>query len=84
MTTHEAQRAEVDANYEAFKKMLPNLMPRHKGRWALMRHGECVEAFDTLRDAHLVGKRLYEDGIFSIQKVTNIIADQGWFSHAGR
>lgn len=81
---HEELQKEVDANYEAFRRMLPNLLPRHAKRWALMRYGECIDLYDTLRDAHLAGNRLYEDGIFSTQEVTTSIADQGWYSHAGR
>ena len=81
---HEELQKEVDANYKAFRRMLPNLLPRHAKRWALMRHGECIDLYDTLRDAHLAGNRLYEDGIFSMQEVTTLVADQGWYSHAGR
>ena len=78
---HEALQAEVDANFEAFQRMLPELLQRHRGRWALMRRGECVECYDTLRDARLVGRRLYDDGMFSTQEVTTHVADYGWHSH---
>ena len=64
--------------------MLPNLLPRHTGRWALMRRGECVDLYDTLRDARLAGSRQYPDGVFSTQEVTTTVVDQGWYSHAGR
>lgn len=79
---HEAIQAEVNANFKAFQRMLPELLQHHRGRWALMRHGECVECYDTLRDARLVGQRLYEDGVFSTQEVTNEIIDMRRYSRA--
>ena len=81
---HEELQKEVDTNYEAFRRMLPNPLPRHAKRWAPMRRGERIDLYDTLRDAHLAGNRLYEDGVFSTQEVTTLIVDQGWYSHAGR
>ena len=81
---HEELQKEIDTNYEAFQRMLPNLLPCHAKRWAPMRHGERIDLYDTLRDAHLAGNRLYEDGVFSTQEVTTLIVDQGWYSHAGR
>ena len=71
---------EVDDNYEAFKKALPQLLARHPNRWALMRRGEFVDFFDTLRDAELVGTLFYDHGLFSVQEVTERVADLGWFS----
>ena len=74
-------QAEVDANFEAFQKMPPELHKREADRWALMRHGECVGFFDTLRDAHVAGEALCEDGLYSVQQVTAAVVDFGWFSH---
>lgn len=78
----ETHQAEVNANFKAFQRMLPELLQRHRGRWALMRHGKCVECYDTLRDARLVGQRLYEDGMFSTQEVTNEIPYMGRYFRA--
>ena len=75
-------QTEVDANFEAFQKMLPELLGRESNRWALMRRGECVGFFDTLRDAHIAGHALFEDDLFSVQQVTAEAVDLGWFSHA--
>ena len=75
-------QAEVDANFEAFQKMLPKLMRREANRWALMRHGECVGFYDTLRDAHIAARAQYDDALFSVQQVSNAVVDLGWFSHA--
>jgi hypothetical protein len=34
MTLREAQRAEVEANYQAFEAELPDLLKRHPGKYA--------------------------------------------------
>ena len=79
---NESLQKEIDANFEAFQKMLPELLQREANRWALMRHGECVDFYDSLRDAHTAGRALYEDGLFSVQQVSAAAVDLGWFSHA--
>ena len=50
---------EVDANFEALQKVLPALLPYEADRWALMRHGECFDFYDTLRDAETAGRAMY-------------------------
>jgi len=78
----EKLQAEVEANFAAFRKMMPELLGRERNRWALMRHGECVSFYDTLGDAHTAGSALFEDGLFSVQRVSAEVVDLGWFSHA--
>ena len=73
---------EVDANFRAFQRLLPELLRRDANRWALLRHGECVACYDTLRDAHTAGRAQYADGLFSVQQISTIVVDLGWFSHA--
>lgn len=80
-TLTEAQR-EVDRNYEAFVELLPQLLVPHRGKWALLRDGELIAVFDTARDAHLAGSKLYPEACFSVQEVTDRPVDLGWFSHA--
>ena len=79
---NESIQKEIDANFEAFQKALPDLLPREADRWALMRHGECVDFYDTLRDAETAGRAMYEDRIFSVQQVSDAVVDLGWFSYA--
>lgn len=76
------KQAEIDRNYEAFRKILPSLMETHVGRFALMRYEEPVAFFDTVRDAMVYAVKTYEDGLFSVQEVTQKPVDLGWFSHA--
>ncbi len=73
----------VDKNYAAFRKALPGIMQQQAGRFALMRHAEIVDFFDTAADAVTTGKHLYKDGEFSIQKVTQTPINLGRFSYAG-
>ncbi len=78
----EARQAEVDRNYAVFREMLPDLLADHAGRFALLRHGEVVEYFDSVRDAAVVAFKAYADGLFSVQRVSENAADLGYFSHA--
>ena len=77
------QQREVDRNYEAFKKELPGLLKSDPGRTALMRAGEVVMCFDTERDAIEVGRKMFNDRRFSIQKIRSRPIDLGYFSRFG-
>ena len=57
--------------------MHPEPLQREANRWVLMRHRECVDFYDTLRDAHTAGRALYEDGLFSVQQVSAAVVDPG-------
>ena len=82
MTDAKEIQKQVDQNYEAFKTMLPELLKANSGRWALVHNQELVAVFDTARDAQVAGESLYKNRLFSVQEVTNRVADLGWFSHA--
>lgn len=77
-----ARQIEVDRNLEAFRTQLPGLLKTHAGKYALLRHQEVVEFFDTLTDALIAGQKLYSDQLFSIQEITDSAVDLGFFSHA--
>ena len=79
MTNRELHR-EIDAYFDAFQEMLPDLMACQPDRWALMRRGECIAFHDTLRDALAAGHLQFVDGLFSVQEVTTKAIDLGWFS----
>jgi hypothetical protein len=78
----ETHQEEVDRNYQRFKELLPSILEKHAGKFALMRHGEIVEFYATAADAMRTGRKFYDDGLFSIQKVTAEPEDLGFFSHA--
>jgi hypothetical protein len=73
---------EVDRNYEAFRQFLPTIIQEHRGKYALMRDGQIVTYFTTPVDARAAGEKLFSDGLFSIQQVTDTAIDLGYFSHA--
>ena len=75
-------QAEVDKNYEAFQKLLPKLIEEHNGRFALMRGEKVEQIFDSIHDAVVFAKEKYDDDLFSVQEITEQIADLGFFSHA--
>jgi hypothetical protein len=75
-------REQVDKNYEAFITMLPTIIGMHRDKYALMRDGLAVGYYSTLEDAYMTANKFYPDGQFSVQKVTDIPVDLGFFSHA--
>jgi hypothetical protein len=76
------KQQEVDRNFAFFKAELPTILPQHMGKYALIRDKKIHGYFDTVVDAQTTGSKLFEDNLFSIQKVTNEIVDLGLFSHA--
>lgn len=72
----------VDRNYGAFKTMLPDLIRTNPGDWALLRNEELEAVFDTAKDAHTAGKKLFPDRAFSVQEIRVRVVDLGRFSHA--
>lgn len=83
MRSNADRDAEIQGNYEAFKTMLPDLLKEHRGRYAVLHHRELVEVMDTVGDAVRLAVRLYPDGEFSVQKVTDRAINLGWFSNVG-
>lgn len=82
-TERPTQREEVERNYRAFRKRLPDILREHRNKFALMRDAKIVDFFDTSRDAFVAGSNMYADGRFSIQEVTDQAVDLGYLSHAG-
>jgi hypothetical protein len=75
------QRLEVDRNYDAFTRMLGGIIKMHRDQLALMRDEEIVGFYDTPHEALEAATRLFSDGIFSIQEVTDEPIDLGFWSH---
>jgi hypothetical protein len=79
----DATRRQVEANYRAFQEKLPSISATHRGKFALMRDGQIIEFFDTVRDAYVAGQKLFQqDQLFSVQEVIETPVDLGFFSHA--
>jgi hypothetical protein len=77
----DARQTEVDQNLEFFLKELPRLSAQ-RGKYALIRHQQIVDFFQTPMDALTAGNSAYPDRLFSIQQVTDAVTDLGYYSHA--
>ena len=76
-------RSEVARNYEAFVRKLPELLSTHRGKFALIHDAKIADFYDSAGDAYKAGVKHYGEGAFSVQEVTDLRADLGFFSHAG-
>lgn len=79
--TLEERTAEIDKNFQAFKKLLPTIKSLHSGEYALLRKRKILRYFASASDAFIYAEKKYSDGVFSIQKVTDAVVDLGYFSH---
>jgi hypothetical protein len=77
-----ATQEQLKRNYDAFVEKLPELLPLHGGKFALMRDGEIIEFFDSARDAVLSGTKAYPDKEFSVQEVADRAANLGFLTYA--
>jgi hypothetical protein len=75
------QSEEVDRNYDVFVRVLSDLLPDHRNQFALMRDGGIIAFFSNPGDANVEGMKRFDDGIFSIQEVTDEPIDLGFWSH---
>jgi len=65
------QKQEIDRNYDAFVRILSDILPAHRDQLALMRDGEIVGYFNTPRQALVAAAEQFPDGVFSIEEVTD-------------
>lgn len=73
---------EIEANLEYFQQELPKIEPENHGKYALIRHQKILGYYDTVTDAVTAGNSSYSDKIFSVQQVTEVPTDLGFYSHA--
>ncbi len=77
------QAEEVDKNYEYFQALLKKGDLNHKyGKFALLKNKKILDYFDTRDDAKRCASIACEDGVFSIQKVSNEVDNLGFLSYA--
>jgi hypothetical protein len=74
---------QVDRNYDAFLKLLPELLKRRPGYFALMHDEEIVEFFDSAAKAVANGLNQFGVGKYSVQEVKSQAEDLGFYSYAG-
>ncbi|MCX7362674.1 MAG: hypothetical protein NTV97_12565 [Alphaproteobacteria bacterium] len=78
----ENRQTEIDRNLAFFLRELPELMSRHAGKYALLRHEEVTGYYDTVADAVAAGNSLYPDQLFSVQQVSDAASNLGHYSYA--
>jgi hypothetical protein len=79
---NDAFDAEVDANFDAFRHQLPELLKNHPGGVALMRNCEVAGVFGDVGEALAAGMARFTYRLFSVQEITDKPVDLGFFSHA--
>jgi Family of unknown function (DUF5678) len=82
MEMSQSVREQVDKNYEAFVSMLPNIIAQYRNKYALMKDGQIIGYYSTLEDAYMTANKFYPNELYSVQKVTDVPIDLGFFSHA--
>ena len=77
MSDADRRSKEVDANYEAFVRLLPTIIDRHRGQYVLMKNKRILDYFSSAIEAWTAGELMVQDKLFSIQEVTDVPVDLG-------
>lgn len=77
----QAREQEIERNRIAFTQELANLPAERQGKFALIRHQQIIDYYDTPLDAMRAAKQ-YADQMYSIQQVINTAVNLGFFSYA--
>lgn len=77
-----AKEAEIDANFERFLELLPDLMADHAGQYALLRDRQVQDFFESALDAQIAGNQRFPDGLFSVQEVSDAVEELGYCAYA--
>ncbi len=73
---------EVDANYQAFRLLLPSILATHRGKYALMKDEKILGYYSSPVDAREAADLAIKDGLFSIQYVSDVAISLGYFTDA--
>ena len=76
------RQEEVDRNYDAFSKLLPEISAAHRDEFALMKNGEILGFHASAEEARVSADTLAADGLYSIQFVSLEPIDLGAYTHA--
>jgi hypothetical protein len=77
-----AKQQEIESNLQSFLAVLPTIPATQKGKFALLRHKEIIGYYDTVADALRTAQHLYSDNMFSVQQVTDVAVNLGFYSYA--
>ncbi len=74
---------EVDRNFEAFAAMLPELLQRAPGKYALLHGEKLIDLYDSALTAFVAGAQKFGETGYSVQEVTQKSDNLGFYSYAG-
>lgn len=73
--------SEIKKNFAAFKGWLPSLLLKYGyGKYALIRNQQLIDIFDTKEDAIKAAELKFDDGLFSVQEITDVALNLGFYS----
>jgi len=73
---------EIQRNLFAFLPRLRGLLPEHEGSYAVLHNQEIIGIHRKLSEALRDAQTRFDDGLFSIQRVTDKPVELGMFSSA--
>lgn len=73
---------QIEDNLFAFLPKLPELLPKHEGSYALLRNQKIEGIYKRLSDALKAAHQNFQDGLYSIQPITNRPQELGMFNSA--
>jgi hypothetical protein len=79
----DVHHAEVDDNFLAFTKMLPELLQSSPGKFALLHNQNLVAVFNSSIAAFIEGMKQFGENRYSIQEISDQADNLGFYSYAG-
>lgn len=73
---------QVDRNYEYFKECKGEIGPENQDKFVLIRDQEFIAFYSTRDDALTAGRSQFEDGRFSVQRVSDEPVELGAVGYA--
>lgn len=77
-----AIEVEIERNYAAFKDIMPTLLADSEGQYALLRDQELKGVYPSASEAERAGHAQFQDERYSIQQVSSMPIDLGFYSYA--
>ena len=74
-----SRNADIEKNFDAFQKILPEFIKAYPNKYVLLRHQEVIATYSTALDAVVTGQTFYKDGLFSVQKISPRPENLGFF-----
>lgn len=79
-----AVEVEIERNFAVFADMLVHLLPDQRGRYALLHDQKLIGTYGSAGEAERAGYARFSTAPYSIQLVTDEVADLGFQSYAIR